>query len=180
MKVREPLVLVHHHPGRIRARAEGLRDKAVGDRVLRAMEATPGVVGAKHNASTGSVLVEYEPGMVEANALLARVANAADLGPVMDVRAARRLKPSPAEHAIDAVQVANLITEEISGFRVDLRTLVPAALAGAAVYAFVSQDGERLPRWENLIYWSYQVFTTLHRTEIDASSARHHAEPHDR
>jgi hypothetical protein len=45
--------------------------------------------------------------------------------------------------------------------------MVPAALAGVAAYAFVAQKGKRLPRWDNLVYWSYSIFQTLHRREIE-------------
>jgi hypothetical protein len=28
-----------------------------------------------------------------------------------------------------------------------------------------------LPRWDNLVYWSYNLFVTLHRREIDGDTS---------
>ena len=29
----------------------------------------------------------------------------------------------------------------------------------------------RLPRWDNLLYWSYNIFVSLHRREIEGGGA---------
>ena len=167
----EPLELVHHHPGRLRLRAVAFRVRAgeggALDAVLEMLQGSPGVRAVSHRPRTGSLLIEYEPGLVEANAILERVADAAGLELVVDPRDARRARPSPAAQAIGVTREVNAIAYELTGYRVDLRAAVPAALAALGVYAFVQQKGERLPRWDNLVYWSYNIFTSLHRREID-------------
>ena len=56
------LRLVHHHPGRIRMRADAFIDaRELATRVMEALAAMPGVRGSQHTARTGSVLVEYTP-----------------------------------------------------------------------------------------------------------------------
>src|SRR5260221_9538254 len=87
---REPLTLVHHHPGRLRVRADAFREGAAGppgappptagpggadeppgeglrpvDRVRAALDAEPGIAAFLHNPRTGSILVEYEPGLAD-------------------------------------------------------------------------------------------------------------------
>src|SRR5919201_3453597 len=71
MGVPASLQLVHHHPGRIRIRAERLRrDRTCAASVREALRSMTGVRRVLHDAFTGSVLVEYEPGDVDPDVLL--------------------------------------------------------------------------------------------------------------
>jgi hypothetical protein len=162
---REALQLVHHHPGRLRVRADKFRvDEETVALVRAGLDRMRGVTRTDHNLRTGSILVEYQPGAVEPEAVLAFIADTADLD-----RYAPTIGPpiQPGLVAIDAVREINAISYELTGKRMDLRTLVPAGLAALGAYAFLEQKGERLPRWDNLLYWSYNVFTQLHRREIE-------------
>jgi hypothetical protein len=162
----EVLELVHHHPGRLRVRAEVLRNDAeLAARVTEALDGVPGISRVTHNAQTGSVLVEYEPGLVEPDAIAERIAEAAQLISPFDPRAAKPVF-RPANAIIDGTKGLNAIAEELLGGHADLRTLVPAALAGAAAYSFAFGKGPRLPRWDNLLWWSYSVFASLHARDI--------------
>jgi hypothetical protein len=161
---REALTLIHHHPGRLRVRAVAFQDEQAGARVVAALEAVPGIGAVKHNARTGSILVEYEPGLAHPEAVLSRIAAIADLDPPTDDRPRGR---EPAIVAIDAAREVNELVDEITGHRVDLRSLVPMGMAALAVYSFAYEGGTRVPRWDNLLYWSYNIFTQLHRREID-------------
>ena len=171
---REALALIHHHPGRLRVRAECFRGSdapsgaSVIDRVRAALDMEPGITTVSHNLSTGSLLVEYQPGHAHAEAILMRIAAAAglDLPPDDD----RRRGKAPAIVAIDAARELNDLVHEVTGYRADLRSIVPVGLAALAVYSFASR-GDRLPRWDNLLYWSYNIFSQLHRREIDGHSA---------
>ncbi len=160
------LELVHHHPGRLRVRSAVLRDEAeLSARVTSALDGIPGITKVAHNGRTGSVLVEYEPGLAEPTVIAERIAAAAELLSPFDPRA---VKPvfKPASALIDGTRELNAIAGELTGKRVDLRSLVPAALAGAAAYSFAFGRGPRLPRWDNLLWWSYSVFSALHAREI--------------
>jgi hypothetical protein len=162
---REVLSVIHHHPGRLRLRAEAFRSGDAADRARAVLDAEPGITRVSHNKSTGSLLVEYQPGLADPEALLARIAAAADLEmPAEDMRLERR---EPAIVAIDVAREVNAIVHELTGHRADLRSLVPAGMAALGVYALATQ-GDRLPRWDNLLYWSYNIFTQLHRREIDS------------
>jgi len=165
---------VHHHPGRLRVRAEAFRQGDVAGHVREAALALPGVVRVEHNARSGSVLVEYEPGMAEPDALLAEVAAAGNLAPCDDGALARMR--SPALVAVGAVQELNAIAGELTGQRADLRALVPAGLVALTAYSLLRGTEPRLPRWDNLLWWSYSVFMNHHRDEIEASAAERRLE----
>jgi hypothetical protein len=147
-------------------RSAVLRDEAeLSARVTSALDGIPGITKVAHNGRTGSVLVEYEPGLAEPTVIAERIAAAAELLSPFDPRA---VKPvfKPASALIDGTRELNAIAGELTGKRVDLRSLVPAALAGAAAYSFAFGRGPRLPRWDNLLWWSYSVFSALHAREI--------------
>jgi hypothetical protein len=168
----EPLELVHHHPGRLRLRADALIGNGLGknlaDRVRSILESMPGVRNVRHNTRTGSLLVEYDPGMADANALVSRIANAAGLGEPLSPREARRMRRGPARATIDVAREINALTYELTGWRSDLRFIAPVALAGAAAYSLVTnKPNSRLPKWDTLLWYSYNVFTALHSREID-------------
>lgn len=162
---REAVELVHHHPGRLRLRASafvGASDALA--RVQARLDAMPGIASVEHNPKTGSLLIHYEPGLVEPDAVVAAVAEAADLElPRPTVRDPNK----PALVAIGVGRELNAAVVQITGGRADLTTLVPAAMIGAGVFSFFAGRGPRLPRWDNLVYWGYQVFTGLHRAEIE-------------
>jgi hypothetical protein len=164
---REHLELAHHHPGRLRVRADSLVDALdVVQRIRESLDEVPGILSVKYTAQTGSLLVEYEPGHADADDIILRIAEGADLEPPLDEAALRERRARPALLVIGATKELNKLTEEITGGRTDLRGLVPTALAGLAVYSFI-QEKQRLPRWDNLLYWSFNVFTMLHRKEIE-------------
>lgn len=200
---RDALELVHHHPGRIRVRAEALRVhgksggngrknghdhrhdhehatshedahgeeaddvRALAARIQAGMEAMPGISRLAHNPQTGSLLVEYEPGLCEPDAIIARIAQIAGLLSPFDPRVKNLTPPSPAMAAISATRELNAVVYELTGWRTDLRFIAPAALAALSAYSFAFNKREpRLPRWDNLLYWSYNIFSALHQREI--------------
>jgi len=164
---REHLEIAHHHPGRLRVRAHALIDALdLVQRIRESLDAAPGILAVKYTAQTGSLLVEYEPGHADADDIILRIAEAADLDPPLDEATLRERRGRPGLIAIGATRELNRLTEELTGGRTDLRTIVPAALAGLAVYSFI-EEKNRLPRWDNLLYWGFNIFTMLHKREID-------------
>jgi hypothetical protein len=160
---------VHHHPGRLRVRAGAFREGDAVDRVRAALDGEPGISAVSHNERTGSLLIEYEPGLADAEAILSTIAAAAGLDPPADEGPA--VVKKPALIAIDAAREANEIVAELTGYKTDLRTLVPMGLAAMAVYSAAASKHELLPRWDNLLYWSYNIFCHLHGREIQQSAA---------
>jgi hypothetical protein len=165
------LDLVHHHPGRLRVRADAFRENAELAAAIRAsLEALPGITRVVHNVQTGSLLIEYEAGHAEPDAIVERIAEAANLVSPFDP--SRMLAPrGPARSLIDGVRGLNDVAKEISGGQADLRIAVPTALAGLAAASFVfDKNPPRWPRWDNLLYWSYQIFMQLHAREIASAN----------
>jgi hypothetical protein len=122
---REALQLVHHHPGRLRVRADKFRvDEETVALVRAGLDRMRGVTRTDHNLRTGSILVEYQPGAAEPEAILAFIADTADLD-----RYAPTIGPpvQPGLVAIDAVREINAISYELTGKRMDLRTMVPSS-----------------------------------------------------
>lgn len=162
------LSLAHHHPGRLRVRADALCDDVASaferfSRVRGALGSLPGVHEVAHNAKSGSIRVDYEPGAVDPNALIEAIAHAAEL------RAPSAEAPQPvrrvASVVISVTRDLNALTSELTGGRADLRDLIPLAMSGAAAYSFFVKK-ERLPRWDNLAYWAFSLFHSLHHGEI--------------
>lgn len=161
---REALQLVHHHPGRLRLRATAFEKDAPALAAVRArVDGWTGVVDVVHTAATGSLLIVYQPGLVEPDEIVAAVAESADLDlPRDEPRDPRR----PALIAIGVGRELDAAVEELTGRRADLASVVPAALAGIAAYSWFKHPDTRLPRWDNLLYWSYNIFRDLNRKAI--------------
>lgn len=170
---REPLTLVHHHPGRLRVRADVfVRDVAAFERVREALALMDGVEKATHNPVAGSVLITYQPGRCDVDEVLDRVAEAAGLGEVIDEVEARARRAGPAVGVIRAVRSVDEAVRAVGSERVGLAELVPAALAATAVVSAAMTDRKALmPRWDSLLWWSYSVFRDWHARAID--DARH-------
>ncbi len=177
----EPLRLVHHHAGYVRARAgafvgarpsEGSAVAATRD----AAETTPGFRRWSHDPKTGSILVEYDPAAVDVDGMLRRLASAAGLrGVVNDIREPPRDREQLVNAFLDQIEAVNRLVGRATGGRADLRELVPAALVAISVVSFVIHDDRgRLPPWNSALYHSYRVFMHWHRREVRAheSAAR--------
>lgn len=165
----EVLQLVHHHPGRLRLRSPAFVDNdAVAARVREGLVATKMVISVNHDTHTGSLVIEYEPGLDTPDAIVDHAAQAAGL-----LRAPDRPASSvrcQGDRIVDTCRRINAATYDLTGARVELRTLVPFALAGLSVVILVAK-GPRLPRWDNLAYWSISLFGLLHAREMNATPA---------
>ncbi len=165
---------MHHHAGYVRARARAFLDARPADGTALAAardaaETTPGFRRWSHNPKTGSVVVEYEPGAVDADNLLRRLASAAGLSGVEDDEANRapRNREQIVNAFLDGVAVINGIVGRATGDRADLRELVPMVLVGISAVSFVVHDDRgRLPRWNSALYHAYRIFMQWHRREV--------------
>lgn len=171
MTVSGVLEFAHHHPGRLRVRSDALRQtardrgaKERGERIRMAVAAMRGVRSVHLNPESGSVLVEYEPGVIDPNVLIVGAAHAAGLevarfdpdGPTRHAR--------PAVVAVDAARMLNRRIEELTEGRAGLTDLVPLVMSGVAFYSFIVEEN-RLPRWDNLLWWTYSLLKDLHAKE---------------
>lgn len=168
---RPTLRLVHHHAGYLRVQADAFV-AAAGDGVAlaaarAATEAVPGVRSWSHRPDTGSVVITYDPAVVEADDLLKHAAKAAGLGGVENAIRRRMNRQEVVSTFLDAVQGVNGVVRQLAAERADLRELVPVALAVTSVVSFIlNEDRGRLPQWSNALYHSYRIFMHWHRPEI--------------
>ena len=165
------LRLVHHHPGRLRLRSEAFVDNDdTLPEVRAALEGKPGLIRVGHDARTGGLLIEYEPGLVEPDALMQRVAEALRLSPPPFGREVRR-RPADLAWLVEATRRLDAATQEATGHRLELRAVVPLALIGVAITSFIAQSGQRLPRWDNLVFWSLSLGAQLYRNDFTRAAA---------
>jgi hypothetical protein len=166
-----PLRLVHHHPGYLRIQAAEFMQPADGDSVVTAAqtaaESVPGVRAWCHNPKTGSVVVEYDPGALEADDLLNHIAKQAGFPGVANATSRRMDRQELVSAFLDTVQDVNQVVRQLAAERADLRELVPVALAVTSVVSFVLNDNRGLlPHWSNAAYHSYRIFMHWHRREV--------------
>lgn len=171
-QLHEPLRLVHHHPGYLRAQANAFVGKREDDPILSAAKNTAeraeGFRKWSHSPKTGSIVIEYEPGNFDPDRLLARIAKRAGFQSVIvDVRNKGHRKDL-VNGVLNSVREVNQIVSQSMGNKADLREVVPAALVGVSIVSFLLGDkrGGRLPRWDSALYRSYRIFMQWHRKEV--------------
>ena len=168
----EPLRLVHHHPGYLRIRSgvfvQPKDDNPVVAAAQTAAETASGFRSWTLNPKTGSVVVEYEPGTLDADDLLKHIAKSAGFRGVENWAGDSKTSRQELVSAfLDTVQDVNQVVSQLTGERADLRELVPTALAAVSVLSFIlNEDRGRLPQWSSALYRSYRIFMQWHRPEV--------------
>lgn len=167
----EPLRLVHHHAGYLRVRSAAFlqadNDNAVLKAARAAAENAPGFRSWSHNPKTGSAVIQYEPGEVEADDLLKHIAKGAGLRGVEVATPHKATRQEVVSDFLDKVQSVNRTVSQLTGGRADLREIGPLALAAISVVSFILNDERgRLPQWSSALYHSYRVFMHWHRPEV--------------
>lgn len=159
------LKIAHHHPGRLRVRANAFANdgESVGH-VKDELARIRGIRSVEHDPRSGSVLVQYEPRLVKANRIIERIATVGDLD--VSPPEPRNARDS-ANGVLELFRWLDTMTEQATGSRLSLRLLVPGGVAAASVYSFFKSSHPRLPRWDNLAYWAFSLFVELNaRREV--------------
>lgn len=167
----EALRLVHHHAGYVRVRSAAFVQADKGSAVLTAArtaaESAPGFRSWAHNPKTGSVVIQYEPGEVEADDLLKHIAKSAGMRGVEVATPHKATRQEVVSNFLDFVESVNQTCSHLTGGRVDLREIGPVALAAISVVSFIlNEERGRLPQWSSALYHSYRVFMHWHRPEV--------------
>ncbi len=162
--------IVYHHAGRLRLRGAVLeRSTGQAAKVRGALAGTPGVERVAHNALSGSVLVEYAPETIDADAILSRVL---ETGLRLDGSGRR---PDATRAVVGAARTANSHVAEMTGGAADLHGVVSFVLGVGAVGSLVLARQPRWPRWDNLLYWSYAFFREVHVRDLERAQPRRSA-----
>ncbi len=166
-----PLRLLHHHPGYLRVQAAVFLEPAADSPLVTSaqadVESTPGVHAWAHQPKTGTVVVQYDPAVIDADDLLQHIAKTAGLRGVEQVTGSLPHRREIVGTFLETVQGVNQVVGQLTGHKADLRELVPVALAATSVVSFVLNEKRgRIPEWSGALYHSYRVFMQWHRTEV--------------
>ena len=167
----DELRLVHHHAGYMRIRSGAFvqpeEDCPIVAAAQTAAENVPGFRSWKLNPKTGGVVVEYDPGALEADDLLNHIAKSAGLIVATGSAGGKMNRQELVSSFLDTVQGVNKGVSKLTGDRADLRELGPVALAAISVVSLVfNEDRGILPQWSSALYHSYRVFMQWHRPEV--------------
>jgi hypothetical protein len=155
------VALVHHHPGRLRLRGPALvQSERVASRARDALQGLSGVARVVHNATSGSLLVEYAPEAIDADAIMSRMFE-------VGIRIEDNPRPDAARAVVGAARELNAKVAGATGGLADLHGIVSFVLGLGALASLVAGHGPRLPRWDNLLYWSYTFFREVKANDAD-------------
>ena len=148
---RGPLRVTHSLPGRMRLRAEVLKNndkaKELVETKLRALEAVRNVSA---NTITGSVLVSYEDKDLEPGLLFAVIVRVLGLEKEFE----KPPKPVIAEELKDLADSLNRYVFDKSNGMVDLWTLLFILLAGQGVRDLYAGGKRAIPPGFTLLWWA--------------------------
>lgn len=154
------LRVAHHHPGRLRVRAEEfVGNRRLLDETRSDLSQAKGVRSVSYNPRTGSLLVEYEPHDVDADAIIEQVV---ELNGFELSRSKKRPPLNLASLVLGAVRKLDATTVRASGGRMDLGSVISGGLAIVSIYSLWRGPHPRVPRWDSLLYWAYSVFNHSH------------------
>lgn len=161
------LTLAHHHPGRLRLRGEWLRAPltTAARALVQALGTLPGMSQVQHSGQTGSVLCEYQPAELTAEAIFEALS---DQGIEVVEPTGERWDVAGAVYRVAAG--ANEVVRELTDQKADLKLLAPVGLAAWGVAQLVRSP---VPvRWDNLLWWSYSLFTQLNHPHAAKSAEK--------
>jgi Heavy metal associated domain 2 len=162
------VTLVYHHPGRLRLRGDVLeRSPSVAARMSEAVSRIDGVGRVAHRRASGSLLVEYAPERIDADAILCAVS---DAGVLLEEKPRR---PDASRAVVGATRGLNAQVGEATRGAADLHGIVSFALGVGAITSLALGRQPRWPRWDNLLYWSYTFFRDVHLREAERAGRRH-------
>jgi hypothetical protein len=159
--VRDRLELVSHFAGRLRVRAATFRVLPdVGSAVATELRALDGVTECTTSPITGSVLIRYEPTQVQLPKLVATIVRTGGLHGLALVTPPDEASPAPGERMRRALGEVDRRARVASNGRLDLRTAIPAALAGTGLAMLLTRR-RRVPEWYDLLFWGFVTFCNM-------------------
>ena len=154
------LRLVSHYPGRLRVRADGFRSE-VGERVAARMKEEDGVTSAQCNPLTGSLLLAYDPTVLQLPAILERIVQVGGLeGLAFDADEDAKRYQEPAERIRRTLGRLNDVVHASTRGHMDVKTGFPLALSGLGLARLLAGD-RAIPQWYDLMIWSVTTFAAL-------------------
>jgi hypothetical protein len=181
----QPARIVHHVPGRLRIKVEGVRGQAAFfAAVQQVITGLPGVDAVRVNATSSSIVVDYRPADA---ALHFRLQDDPDVGSWLRldgedalsaaideavVAGARYLQRHSrlAEAIVSSAEHMDADLRKASGGYLDFKVLLPLGLAAASSLHKARNRGT--PMWLSVSTFAFNTFLTLHRHRLDAPLVR--------
>jgi copper chaperone CopZ len=154
--------IVHRSPGRLRVRVERARHDAEHvQRIVERLSSVPGVTRIETRPDTGSVLVLFEPSRFDEEHL-ASAAREADLFQ-LSVEPSEASEPQEAQPRGGIGRAfwerANVAMNQRSQGPLDLRTLLPLALAVWALRQILTERPVVRTPWYTLLWYAWGLYT---------------------
>jgi hypothetical protein len=167
------LRLVSHFPGRLRVRAKTFRMlPEVADDVAQRLREEDGVSSVEVVSRTGSLLIHYEPRVVELPRLVEILVRAGGLhGLEVDADTVDPNRPRPGSIVRGILDRWDDAVRARADGKLDLRTAVPGALATTGIGIFLF-GRRRIPEWYDLLFWSFVTFVNLNPADGKNAQAR--------
>jgi len=181
MMMTQAIQIIHALPGRVRVRLPRLKGNAsLAGEVERTLTALAGIHHVEASTTTGSVLVLYEPRLLESLDLEA-------MGPLLGL--ARTLGVSVEDVDMDALQTwlhtaangtrpnmstplgdsmatrvgsVNARVPQATGEGGELRTLVPLTLAFLGLRSLLLVEQLPFPAWYDYLWFAFSTYMMLH------------------
>jgi hypothetical protein len=167
------LRIVSHFPGRLRVRSKTFRMlPEIADDVAQRLREEGGVSNVEIVRRTGSLLVHYEPRVVELPRLVELLVRAGGLhGLEMDASDDHVEHPRPGAILRETLDRLDDEMRAAAGGKADLRTAIPGTLAAAGL-AKLMFGHRRIPEWYDMMFWAFVTFVNLNPPEPGTSSTR--------
>ena len=173
--------IIHALPGRVRVRLPRLKGNAsLAAEVERALGALVGIRHVETSTTTGSVLVFYEPHLLESldiEAFVPLLGLAGRLGLSVDdmdmdeiqdwlYMAANGTQPGPSSMPGNGLATwlngVNAGVTQVTGEWGELRTLVPLTLAFLGVRSLLLTEQLPFPAWYDYLWFAFSTYMMLH------------------
>lgn len=158
-------VVESHYPGRMRVRVpRSQRNSTAMENIRSQIVGTDGVRNIYTNTSTGGVLVEYDPGVIDPQAIL-ELGRAANLISDIESFVSRGTEaigwktPSPsAQQVIDSMRKFNSSVLWMTRGLMDARMAVPLVLLALSIGRALMSEQRSVTPWHSLMWYAYSVF----------------------
>lgn len=176
--------IVHHVPGRLRLRFDGIADSEFFDALHELLSALPGVTSVRVNAAACSAVVHYDPEQqrgipgIESHPALKELLE--DSGVPEGSRQEEALlergitylehHSQLAEALVTAAERVDCSLRRASDGYLDLKVLFPITMAAFSTLHKARSKGT--PMWMTLCTFAFNTFMSLHRHRLDSPSSQ--------
>ncbi|MBZ0258757.1 hypothetical protein K8I31_22015 [bacterium] len=152
-----PIITKHQIDGRIRYEIQKLKqNQTLIDELLPELQKIDGVQSCAANAVTGSLLIYFDPGLLQSDLLFSILAHLLQVEDELETT-----PPSFVEKEIQAVGGAlNRAVYDQSRGLIDLKTAIPLSLAFVAMGKIAQEGWSTFPPGMILLLWAYQSFSS--------------------